>query len=59
MGNFRLAGMTYPMFLLLMVVIALIIFLLFIEPRLNKKRLINKNEHGSSKFANLKEIALK
>ena len=56
MGNFRLAGMTYPMFLLLMVVIALIIFLLFIEPRLNKKRLINKNEHGSSKFANLKEI---
>lgn len=56
MGNFRLAGMNYPMFLLLMVVIALIIFLLFIEPRLNKKKLINKNEHGSSKFANLKEI---
>lgn len=56
MGNFRLAGMNYPMFLLLMFVIALIIFLLFIEPRLNKKKLINKNEHGSSKFANLKEI---
>lgn len=56
MEDFRLAGMNYPMFLLLMIVIALIIFLLFIEPRLNKKKLINKNEHGSSKFANLKEI---
>lgn len=56
MGNFRLAGMSYPMFILLMVVLALIIFLLFIEPRLNKKKLINKNEHGSSKFADIKEI---
>lgn len=56
MGSFRLAGMSYPMFILLMVVLALIIFLLFIEPRLNKKKLISKNEHGSSKFADIKEI---
>ena len=56
MGSFRLAGMSYPMFMLLMVVLALIIFLLFIEPRLNKKKLISKNEHGSSKFADIKEI---
>lgn len=56
MESFRLAGMSFPMFMLLMVVLALIIFLLFIEPRLNKKKLISKNEHGSSKFADIKEI---
>lgn len=56
MSNFRLAGMSYPMFLLLLLVIALIIFLLVIEPRISKRKLVNKNEHGSSKFADMKEI---
>ena len=33
-----------------------IIFILFLEPMLSRKKLVNKNEHGSSKFADLKEI---
>ena len=33
-----------------------IVFILFIEPRLNGGKLKNKNEHGSSKFADLNEI---
>jgi len=41
---------------ILLLVISVIIFILFLEPRLSNKRLVNKNEHGSSKFADLKEI---
>lgn len=33
-----------------------IIFILYIEPKLNIKKIKNKNEHGSSKFADIKEI---
>ena len=43
------------MFILVLVLFA-IFFILFLEPRLNKRKLENKNEHGSSKFADIKEI---
>ncbi len=43
------------MFILVLVLFA-IFFILFLEPRLNKRKLENKNEHGSSKFADMKEI---
>ena len=33
-----------------------IIFILYIEPKLNINKIKNKNEHGSSKFADIKEI---
>ena len=33
-----------------------IIFILYIEPKLSIKKIKNKNEHGSSKFADIKEI---
>ena len=48
--------MTSIEFLILISVIFTIIFILFIEPRLSKRKLENKNEHGSSKFADIKEI---
>lgn len=41
---------------ILILVLFAIIFILFIEPRLNRRKLENKNEHGSSKFADMKEI---
>ncbi len=41
--------------IILLIVIAAILFIL-LEPRFNKRNLENKNEHGSSKFADLKEI---
>ena len=43
------------LFILFCIIIA-IIFILFIEPRLNKRKIENKNEHGSSKFADINEI---
>ncbi len=56
MDSIKFDPMSYPMFILLLIVIELIIFILIIEPRLSKRKLINKNEHGSSKFADMKEI---
>ena len=56
MDILKFDAMPFPMFLILIIVLSLIIFLLVIEPRIAKKKLINKNEHGSSKFADLKEI---
>lgn len=41
--------------IILLIVIITILFIL-LEPRLSKRKLENKNEHGSSKFADLKEI---
>lgn len=41
---------------ILVLVLFTIFFILFLEPRLNKRKLENKNEHGSSKFADMKEI---
>lgn len=39
----------------LLIIFISIIFLIF-EPKLNKRKLLNKNEHGSSKFADMNEI---
>lgn len=44
------------LYLLLLLVIGIVIFILFIEPRITKSKVVNKNEHGSSKFADEKEI---
>lgn len=44
-------------YLLLLLVICIVVFILFIEPKLSKRKVSNKNEHGSSKFADIKEIS--
>lgn len=49
--------MSFFYFIILCFVISAIIFIVFIEPKLNYKKLKSHNEHGSSKFANLKEIS--
>ena len=46
----------FMMFAIFLLVITIIIFLVVIEPRISRAKLTNKNEHGSSKFADLKEI---
>lgn len=56
MDSIYFAPLSPPMILLLIIVICLIVFLLVIEPKVSKQKLINKNEHGSSKFADFKEI---
>lgn len=56
MDSIRFDPISYPMMILLFIVIGMIIFLLILEPRISKRKLQNKNEHGSSKFADLKEI---
>ena len=56
MSSVKFESMSYSMFLLLLVVIGMILFLLIFEPRFSKRKLKNKNEHGSSRFANKKEI---
>ena len=43
--------------LILFLVIGAIIFIVLIQPRLNQRKVKNKNEYGSSKFATKKEIA--
>ena len=44
-------------YLLLLLVICIVVFILFVEPKLSKRKVSNKNEHGSSKFADIKEIS--
>ncbi len=56
MDSIKFEPMSYPMFILLLIVIGMMIFIAIIEPRISKRKLSNKNEHGSSKFADLKEI---
>ena len=56
MDSIRFDSMSLSMFLLLVLVVGLIVFILLIEPRLSKKKIKNNNEHGSSKFADMKEI---
>ena len=56
MDSIRFESMSLSMFLLLVLVVGLIVFILLIEPRLSKKKIKNNNEHGSSKFADMKEI---
>lgn len=43
--------------LILFLVIGAIIFIVLIQPRLNQRKVKNKNEYGSSKFATKNEIA--
>ena len=56
MNNVRFNPMSSIEIIILILVIFAMIFILFIEPRINKRKLENKNEHGSSKFADMKEI---
>lgn len=56
MNNVRFNPMSSIEIIILILVIFAMIFILFIEPRISKRKLENKNEHGSSKFADIKEI---
>ena len=56
MDSVRFEAINSIEIIILLLVIAAIIFILILSPRLNKKKLENKNEHGSSKFADMKEI---
>lgn len=56
MDSIRFNAMTSIEFVILILVLFAIFFILYLEPRLNKRKLENKNEHGSSKFADMKEI---
>lgn len=56
MENIRFDSISSAEMLILLLAIFAIIFILFLEPRLSKRKLENKHEHGSSKFADMKEI---
>lgn len=56
MDNIKFDAMSPSMTLLLLLIIGLILFILIIEPKLSRRKLKNNNEHGSSKFADIKEI---
>lgn len=55
MDSIRFNPLSMVEIIILLIVIAAILFIL-LEPRFSKRKLENKNEHGSSKFADLKEI---
>lgn len=55
MDSIRFNPLSMVEIIILLIVIAAVLFIL-LEPRFNKRNLENKNEHGSSKFADLKEI---
>lgn len=56
MDNIKFDAMSPSMTLLLLLIVGLILFILIIEPKLSRRKLKNNNEHGSSKFADIKEI---
>ena len=56
MESIRFDSISSAELLILLLAIFAIIFILFLEPRLSKRKLENKHEHGSSKFADMKEI---
>ncbi len=56
MKDIRFDSISSVEMLILLLTIFAIIFILFVEPRLSKRKLENKHEHGSSKFADMKEI---
>lgn len=56
MNNVRFNPMSSIEIIILILAIFAMIFILFIESRISKRKLENKNEHGSSKFADMKEI---
>ena len=41
---------------ILVIVMFTIFFIVYLEPKIRQKKPINKKEHGSSKFADIKEI---
>lgn len=55
MDSIRFNSLSMVEIIILLIVIVAILFTL-LEPRFSKRKLENKNEHGSSKFADLKEI---
>lgn len=56
MNNIKFDTMSFFEFFLLIIILITIFYVWYLEPRINKKQIINKNEHGSSKFADKKEI---
>ena len=56
MNNITLETPFY-FYILLVFSLAFIVFIIYIEPKINKHKISNKNEHGSSKFADFKEIS--
>ena len=56
MNNLRFDTINSVELYVLLFLIFIIIFILFFFPKFNSKKLMNKNEHGSSKFASTKEI---
>lgn len=55
MDNLKFDSIPQAQIIILILIIIAILFI-FIEPRLSKRKLVNRNEHGSSKFADMKEI---
>ena len=43
-------------YIIILIIIAIFIIFLYIEPMLAKNKIKNNNEHGSARFANFKEI---
>ena len=55
MDYIKFDGISSVELIILLGIIVAIVFI-FLEPRFSNKKLVNKNEHGSSKFADMKEI---
>ena len=56
MNNIKFDTMSFFELFLLIIILIVIFYIWYLEPKINRKKLVNKNEHGSSKFANKKEI---
>ena len=54
--NFRFDKITKPLIIVLVFDLILLFLLLLLDPTILKKKLKNNNEHGSSRFASVKEI---
>ena len=56
MENLRFDVIPLFQLIILLFVFLGIIFITFLLPKLSRQKIINKNEHGSAKFADIKEI---
>ena len=56
MDNLRFDTLNSIELIVLLLFISIIIFILFLSPKFSTKKIKNKNEHGSSKFADINEI---
>lgn len=56
MNNIKFDSIPLYQIIILIFAIILIIYIKYLEPRFSRKKLISKNEHGSSKFADIEEI---